>query len=479
MNINLHKIILSISLITFALFSNATVKPASIFTNHMVLQQQSKVAIWGWAKPSSKLKIITSWNKESYSVNTDTEGKWKVKIATPSAGGPYTIEFNDGEKLILSDILIGEVWFCGGQSNMELPMKGYKGQPNIGSNEAILKSKNPNIRLYTVPTSSVTERKDNSKASEWKLSEPEVVSNFSATAYYYGKLLHEILDVPVGIINDSFSGSSIEAWMSPEDLKPFPEIKIPFKTDSIKEVSRTPTTLYNGMLYPVIGYGIKGAIWYQGESNYERPDQYENLFPAMVSSWRKNWDIGEFPFYYAQIAPYNYAQLAPFHKGGKYNSAFLRDAQRKSLSKIPNAGMAVLMDIGEENMIHPSRKKEGAERLAYLALSETYGVKGFNAKSPLYESLTIDKNTAVVKFKDVANGLTSFSKQLSLFEIAGADKKFYPAKAVIKGSSVVVSAEEVKNPIAVRYAFKDFVIGDLFGNDGLPVSSFRTDDWDN
>ncbi|WP_231490892.1 sialate O-acetylesterase [Pedobacter sp. Leaf170] len=479
MNINLHKIILSISLITFALFSNATVKPASIFTNHMVLQQQSKVAIWGWAKPSSKLKIITSWNKESYSVNTDTEGKWKVKIATPSAGGPYTIEFNDGEKLILSDILIGEVWFCGGQSNMELPMKGYKGQPNIGSNEAILKSKNPNIRLYTVPRSSITEKKDNSKASEWKLSEPEVVANFSATAYYYGKLLHEILDVPVGIINDSFSGSSIEAWMSPEDLKPFPEIKIPSKTDSIKEVSRTPTTLYNGMLYPVIGYGIKGVIWYQGESNYERPDQYENLFPAMVSSWRKNWDIGEFPFYYAQIAPYNYAQLAPFHKGGKYNSAFLRDAQRKSLSKIPNAGMAVLMDIGEENMIHPSRKKEGAERLAYLALSEIYGVKGFNAKSPLYESLTIDKNTAVVKFKDVANGLTSFSKQLSLFEIAGADKKFYPAKAVIKGSSVVVSAEEVKNPIAVRYAFKDFVIGDLFGNDGLPVSSFRTDDWDN
>lgn len=479
MNAKFLKKILTFGLIVFAIAANAIVKPASIFTNHMVLQQQSNVAIWGWAKPSAKVKIITSWNKESYSITTDQNGKWKVKVSTPSAGGPYKIEFNDGEKLILSDILIGEVWFCGGQSNMELPMKGYKGQPNIGSNDEILKSKNPNIRLYTVPRSSVTERQENSKPSEWKISEPEVVANFSATAYYFGTLLNEVLDVPVGIINDSFSGSSIEAWMSTEDLKPFPEIKIPSKGDSIKEVSRTPTTLYNGMLYPVIGYSVKGAIWYQGESNYERPDQYESLFPAMVSSWRNNWDNGEFPFYYAQIAPYNYAQLAPFHKGGKYNSAFLRDAQRKSLSKISNSAMAVLMDIGEENMIHPSKKKQGGERLAYLALAKTYGIKGFSATSPLYESLAIEKNTAIVKFKDVPNGLTSFSKELSLFEIAGADKKFYPAKAVIKGSSINVSSEQVKNPVAVRYAFKDFVVGDLFGNDGLPVSSFRTDDWDN
>lgn len=479
MNVKFLKKILTFGLIVFAIAANATVKPASIFTDHMVLQQQSNVAIWGWAKPSAKVKIITSWNKENYSITTDQNGKWKVKVATPSSGGPYNIEFNDGEKLILSDILIGEVWFCGGQSNMELPMKGYKGQPNIGSNEAILKSKNPNIRLYTVPRSSITERQENSKPSEWKLSEPEVVANFSATAYYFGTLLNEILDVPVGIINDSYSGSSIEAWMSPEDLKSFPEIKIPSKGDSIKEVSRTPTTLYNGMLYPVIGYSVKGAIWYQGESNYERPDQYESLFPAMVSSWRKNWDNGEFPFYYAQIAPYNYAQLAPFHKGGKYNSAFLRDAQRKSLSKISNSAMAVLMDIGEENMIHPSKKKQGGERLAYLALAKTYGIKGFSATSPLYESITIEKNEAVVKFKDVPNGLTSFSRELSLFEIAGADKKFYPAKAVIKGSSINVSSEQVKNPVAVRYAFKDFIVGDLFGNEGLPVSSFRTDDWDN
>ncbi|RYG09623.1 MAG: sialate O-acetylesterase, partial [Chitinophagaceae bacterium] len=315
--------------------------------------------------------------------------------------------------------------------------------------------------------------------SDWKLAGPETVSNFSATAYYFGSLLSEMLNVPVGIINDSYGGSSIEAWMSPEDLKAFPEVKIPSKGDTIKEVSRTPTTLYNGMLYPVIGYGIKGAIWYQGESNYERPDRYEDLFPTMVASWRKNWDNGEFPFYYAQIAPYNYAQLPPYHAGGKYNSAFLRDAQRKSLTKIPNSGMAVLMDIGEEKSIHPANKKQGGTRLAYLALAQTYGIKGFGALSPNYESLTIDKNKATIKFQNVPNGLTSFGKELALFEIAGTDKKFYPAKAVITGSSITVSAEQVKMPVAVRYAFKDFVTGDLFGNDGLPVSSFRTDDWDN
>lgn len=457
----------------------AIVKPASIFTDHMVLQQQSNVALWGWAKPSTKVKITTSWNKENYSATSDQDGKWKIKVSTPSAGGPFDIEFNDGEKLVLTDILIGEVWFCGGQSNMEMPMKGFKSQPIIGSNEVILKSSNKNLRLYTVPRSSITERQDNSKPSAWKLAAPESVSNFSATAYYFGALLSEMLNVPVGLINDSYGGSSIEAWMSPDDLKPYAEIKIPSKNDSIKEVSRTPTTLYNGMLYPVIGYGIKGAIWYQGESNYDRPDRYEDLFPTMVSAWRKAWDMGEFPFYYAQIAPYNYAQLPPYKVGGKFNSAFLRDAQRKSLAKIPNSGMAVLMDIGEEKSIHPANKKQGGTRLAYLALAQTYGIKGFGYASPNYEALTIDKNKAIIKFQNVPNGLTSFGKDLSLFEIAGADHKFYPAKAVITGSSITVSADQVAVPVAVRYAFKDFVIGDLFGNDGLPVSSFRTDNWEN
>lgn len=470
---------LIVALFSFASnMAYALVKPASLFTDHMVLQQQSNAAIWGWAKPNIKIKVTTSWNRQIYSIAADSDGKWKLKVVTPSAGGPFEISFFDGELLTLKDVLIGEVWFCGGQSNMEMPMKGFKSQPILGSNDDILKSSNKNIRLYTVPRSSVLEKQTNSKPSEWKAANPESVANFSATAYYFGKLLSEMLNVPIGLLHDSYGGSTIEAWMSPEDLNRFPEIKIPTKSDTIKQASRTPTTLYNGMLYPVIGYTINGAIWYQGESNYDRPDRYEDLFPAMVASWRKNWDSGDFPVYYAQIAPYKYAQLPLSETSYKLNSAFLRDAQRKSLAKISNSGMAVLIDIGEENSIHPANKKTGGIRLAYLALAQTYGIKGFGHASPNYQSLTIDKDKAVINFQNVPNGLTSFGKELALFEIAGVDQKFYPAKAKITGSSVTVSAAEVKNPVAVRYAFKDFVIGDLFGNDGLPVSSFRTDNWE-
>lgn len=458
--------------------SFAEIKPASIFTDHMVLQQKAEVAVWGWAKKSSIVSLTASWDKKKYSVKSDGEGKWKLKIATPKAGGPYEMTITDGVALTLKDILIGEVWVCGGQSNMEMPMKGFKSQPILGSNEAILKSANRQIRVYTVPRSSVTERQDNSKPSDWKLAAPESVASFSATAYYFGRLLSEMLQVPVGLINDSYGGSTVEAWMSPELLKSFPEVKVPSKTDSIKELSRTPTTLYNGMLYPVIGYGIRGAIWYQGESNQTRPDRYEDLFPAMVKEWRQAWGMGEFPFYYAQIAPYGYVKPENMQTAGKLNSAFIRDAQRKSLTRIPNSGMAVLMDIGEERSIHPANKETVGLRLAYLALGNTYGIKGFGYASPDFESMNVKDGTAILRFTNVPNGLTSFGKPLSLFEVAGADKVFHPAKAVVSGSSITVSAEAVATPVAVRYAFKDFVTGDLYSNEGLPVSSFRTDDWE-
>lgn len=458
--------------------SFAEIKPASIFTDHMVLQQKAEVAVWGWAKKGSIVSLTASWDKKKYSVKSDGEGKWKLKIATPKAGGPYEMTISDGVALTLKDILIGEVWFCGGQSNMEMPMKGFKSQPILGSNEAILKSANRQIRVYTVPRSSVTERQDNSKPSDWKLAAPESVANFSATAYYFGRLLSEMLQVPVGLINDSYGGSTVEAWMSPELLKSFPEVKVPSKTDSIKELSRTPTTLYNGMLYPVIGYGIRGAIWYQGESNQTRPDRYQDLFPAMVKEWRQVWGMGEFPFYYAQIAPYGYVKPENVQTAGKLNSAFIRDAQRKSLTRIPNSGMAVLMDIGEERSIHPANKETVGLRLAYLALGDTYGIKGFGYASPDYESMSIKDGTAMLRFTNVPNGLTSFGKPLNLFEVAGADKVFHPAKAMVSGSSITVSAEAVAAPVAVRYAFKDFVTGDLYSNEGLPVSSFRTDDWE-
>ena len=231
------------------------------------------------------------------------------------------------------------------------------------------------------------------------------------------------------------------------------------------------------MLHPFIGYTIKGCIWYQGETNYDRPDQYERFFPAMVKQWRQEFGQGDFPFYFAQIAPYNYAQLPNAGQGGKFNSAFLRDAQRKAVAAIPNSGMVVLLDIGEENSIHPANKEVGGKRFAYMALAKTYGQKGFACASPSFDSLVIKGNIATIKFKDVPNGLTSFGKPLVNFEIAGADKMFRPAKAVISRSTILVSSPDVAAPVAVRYAFKDFVVGDLFSTEGFPVSSFRTDNW--
>jgi sialate O-acetylesterase len=456
----------------------AAVQLPSLFTDNMVLQRNSDVAVWGWAQAGKTVTITSSWNKKKYSIVADVNGKWKLKIATPDAGGPYQLRFQEGNTITLNNVLIGEVWVCSGQSNMEMPMKGFRGQPIIGSNDAILRSKNARIRLYTVPRSGQTSPQDNSKPSAWKEADIESVGNFSATAYYFGKLLHELLDVPIGLINISYGGSWAEAWMNESSLKAFPEIVIPAKNDSLKVPNRTATALFNGMLNPVVGYGIRGVTWYQGESNYDRPDQYETLFPAMVSLWRSLWDAGDFPFYYAQIAPYDYAQLPPYRSGGKYNSAFLRDAQRKSASKIANSGMAVLLDAGEKDNIHPANKKAAGERLAYLALAKTYGIKGFGFESPAYDSLVVSGNIAEVRFKSAPNGLTSYGKELLLFQVAGKDKVFYPAKAIIQRNSVLVSSPQVKEPVAVRYAFSDFVVGELFGTDGLPVSSFRTDNWE-
>ncbi|WP_345953434.1 sialate O-acetylesterase [Mucilaginibacter sp. PAMB04168] len=477
MRISVIKTIVAFLMVMGAIQSKAQVKLASLFTSNMVLQQQMDVPIWGWDTPGKAITITTSWNKKLYKAAADQTGKWKIKISTPAAGGPYTITISNGQITKLDNVLIGEVWVLGGQSNMEMPMKGFKGQPIIASNEVILKSKNNNVRLYTVPRSSVTEVQQNSKPSEWRVASPEFVSNFSATGYYFGRLLNDMLNVPVGLINCSYSGSFAEAWVDADVLKAFPTVKIPAKTDTIKQVSRTATTLYNGMLHPILGYGIKGAIWYQGESNYDNPDQYEKLFPALVARWRELWAQGDFPFYFAQIAPYDYAQLPPYNKGGKYNSAYLRDAQRKSQKTIPNSAMAVLMDIGEQASIHPAHKEPGGTRLAYLALGKTYGIKGFGFASPEYESINVKDTAAVIRFVNANNGLTSYSKPLTQFEIAGDDQKFYPAKAVINGSSVTVSAPQVKKPVAVRYAFRDFIVGELYGTDGLPVSSFRTDNW--
>lgn len=443
----------------------------------MVLQQQSNVNIWGWDKAGKTIKVSGSWVKQTYTTTADKEGKWKLQLPTTTAGGPYTLTINDGVQTTIHNVMLGEVWLCSGQSNMEMQMKGFKNTPVFGSNEVILNSKNKNIRLFIVPRGPKPTVQDTCKKSQWNEAGPEAVSNFSATGYFFGRQLNQVLDVPIGLICDSYGGSPVEAFMSKETLQPFKDVQLPVYQDATKVTNHSATSLFNGMINPLIGYNIKGCIWYQGESNYDRPDLYEQLFPTMVREWRTKWGIGEFPFYFVQIAPFDYAKLPPYKTGGKYNSAYLRDAQRKSLTTIPNSGMAVIMDLGEEHNIHPMHKSEAGNRLALLALGNTYGLKGFGSASPLYDSLHIEGNIVTVHFKNIPNGLTSFGKELTSFEIAGANKIFYPATAAIVNNGVVVSSPEVKQPVAVRYAFKDFVTGELFNTEGLPASSFRTDNW--
>ncbi|HQE33700.1 MAG TPA: sialate O-acetylesterase [Paludibacteraceae bacterium] len=470
--------IIAIVLLLTSFQINAKIKLPALFSDNMMLQQKSNAPIWGWAEKNANITIKTSWNAKIYKVKADNSGKWKTELQTPSFGGPFTIEVSEGaEKVVIKNVLVGEVWLCSGQSNMEMPLKGFSGQPVRNGNEIIVKSTNATIRLITIPRATVLQPLDNFEG-KWEVASPKSTANFSATAWYFGSLLQEVLQVPVGLIHVSYGGSSMEAWMNQEMLKDFASAKIPTtKEELAKDPNRVPTTLFNGMLSPVIGYGIKGCIWYQGESNYERASEYTVLMKKMVSSWRAMWKQGDFPFYFCQIAPFNYASFHPKDYLEKYNSAYLREAQLKASKEIPNTGLAVLMDVGEENNIHPTDKEKGGNRLAFQALSKTYGIEGFEFESPKYKAMEIKDNSVTVSFDDVPNGITSYGKEVNGFEIAGEDKVFYPAKAEVRRKSVVLTSDKVAKPVAVRYLWKDFVKAELFSNGGLPMSSFRTDEW--
>ena len=459
--------------ITSNVFSQ--VRLGSVFSDNMVLQQQSKVAIWGISSPKDKIEIIPSWNGNTYKTKCDENGKWSMKIPTISAGGPYTIAVKGSSEITLKNVLLGEVWLCAGQSNMEMPMKGFRGQPVKGSNDDILKSKNKNLRFMAVPRQLSVEPLDTFN-SKWLEASPATVYNFSATAYYFGKLLQEVLDVPVGLIDVSWGGSCIQSWMSRNIAVPFESTPLPEEGDVLKDGNRIPTCIFKGMLYPIIGYGIKGAIWYQGETNFKESEIYPDLLKSMVNEWRTLWGAGEFPFYYVQIAPYDYTHFRKGDDNPKLNSAYTREAQLKAMDSIPNSGIAIILDTGEKYSIHPSDKKTAGSRLAYWAFGNTYGIEGVGYRSPSYKAMEIKDGEIIISFNSTY-GITSYGKEIKNVEIAGEDKVFYPAKVKVRSKSMIVSSPEVKNPVAVRYAFTDYTEAELFGTDGLPVSSFRTDNW--
>lgn len=461
--------LLFITILTF--HAKADVKLPAIFGDNMVLQQQSQVAIWGWAQPNATVKVTNSWDKKSYSAKSDANGYWKLKVQTPAASfTPYTLTISDNKTITLKNILIGEVWVCSGQSNMEMPVKGFSDQQPIdGGPEAILRSTNPGIRLFTVQRAAKLDPQTDCVGS-WQQASLESVPDFSATAYFFGRLLNEVLDIPIGLIHTSWGGSRIEAWMNPSSLKDFPEKIIPAPNSEIRSPTSTPTVLYNGMINPIIGFGMRGVIWYQGESNKDEPNLYINMFTNMLQDWRNSWGIGEFPFYYCQIAPYNYGGLS---------SAWFRDAQSKCMA-IPNTGMAVLMDSDSPNGIHPPKKKDAGERLALWALAKTYGMEKVMYKSPEVKKVDISGSVVTLTFDVPNSGITAYGKEILGFQIAGANKRFYPAKAaIVSTDKVYVFSPMVPEPVAVRYCFTDAASAELFSiGNRLPVSSFRTDDWD-
>ena len=452
---------------------NAKVKLPQFFSDNMVLQQQTECNIWGWAEPGKNINILTSWDKKSYLSTARKDGYFSVKVKTPGAGGPYTIVFRDGDTVMLNNVMIGEVWICSGQSNMEMLMKGYKAQPVEGATEELLSCKDNELRLfYAKRLASLEPQQD--LAGSWQEADIASVREFSATAYFFGKALRKTLGIPVGLICTAFGGSACEAWMDADWLKAFPKVQQQITEEDVQRLQqRCPTALYNGQLKPLIGYGIRGAIWYQGEDNVPRYDFYAPLLSQMIEGWRSEWKQGNFPFYYCQIAPFDYSVT----DWALYNSALLREQQAKVETMVDNCRMAVLLDTGIKDVIHPRKKRLAGERLAILALANTYEVKGL-PDFATYKDVEFKNDTAVVSF-DRSKEWVYFEHDGTSqnFEVAGSDKVFHPATKVwTNRNRVYVICNDVKAPVAVRYAFHDWVVGDLM-HDGLPVSSFRTDNW--
>ena len=440
----------------------AAVRLPAIIGSHMVLQQKSSVKIWGWASPSEKITISVGWDTTIYQTITTNGARWEVEIKTPAAGGPYDMHIKGGNEIVLQDVLIGEVWVCSGQSNME--WGGDQGLQQ--SKDEAPNATNKQIRFFYVPKSTSETPQDNVTA-QWVVCNPEDMLHFSAIGYFFGKELNSKLNVPVGLINSNWGGTPAEVW-TPENLVNA-DNTLKAAAEKINPAAwwpNLPGLTFNAMIYPITKFKIAGTIWYQGESNVGTNGTYEKLFTTMIGSWRKYWG-NDFPFYFVQIAPFTYGD-------NNINGALLREAQTKA-SSYPNTGMVVVSDLVDDiKNIHPKAKKEVALRLANFALAETYGVNGLNYKSPLFHSYQIEKDKIRLFFVNVPTTLISKGGEPTDFYIAGGDNKFVPAKAKIEGKTVVVYSDQVKQPMMVRFGFTNTATPNLFSAEGLPVNIFRT-----
>jgi len=486
----------------------ADIKLPAVISDNMVLQRNKKVSIWGWAEPGEEVMVSVSWHRMRWAVTAGDNGKWMFAMNSPKTGGPYEMTFSGKNTITLKNIMVGEVWVGSGQSNMQMSVKS-----SANAEQEIAAADYPDIRLFTVERK-VAEQPQSDCVGNWTLCSPQTVPGFSATAYYFGRELHKELDVPIGLIHTSWGGTPAEAWTRRGVLKEESEAapileryedavaKYPQAMEEyeqkVEEWKRavekakaeggkiprrpgapfgpghphSPAGLYNAMIAPLIPYGIGGAIWYQGESNASRAYQYRKLFGCMIQNWRKDWGQGKFPFLFVQLANFMAVKAEPADSAW----AELREAQLMTLA-LPNTGMAVIIDIGEADDIHPKNKQDVGKRLALWALARSYG-KELVYSGPIYKSMEIDGEKIILHFDHVGGGLVAGPDEpLKGFAIAGADRKFVWADAKIDGDSVVVSSDEVSTPVAVRYAWADNPVCNLYNKEGLPASPFRTDDW--
>ncbi len=450
----------------FSMQSFAGIRLPAVISSNMVLQQQSGVALWGWAEPAEKIVITTSWNNRIDSVEATGNGTWKIQINTPAAGGPYSISLKGWNTIILDNIMIGEVWVCSGQSNME-----WSSSQNLKQMmDELPNSSNKNIRLFHIPKTTSASPQDNT-AGEWKVCSPESLKGFSAIGYFFGKKLQHDLNVPIGLINASWGGTPAEVWTPSNEVNNDTSLK-----EAAEKKEQSPWwpvasgLTFNAMIYPITNFAIAGAIWYQGESNTGTAATYKKLFTTMIGSWRQAWKK-EFPFYYVQIAPFTY--------GDKNISALLREQQTAALS-YPKTGMVVITDLVDNvKDIHPQNKKDVAERLANWALAETYRQNIPAYKSPMFKSLEINKDKAILLFDNAPNGfMINGNNKATEFFIAGDDKNFLPAELRLEKDRIIVFNKQIKNPVAVRFGFSNTAMPNLFSKEGLPVSPFRTDNWE-
>ncbi len=452
-----------------AVYCNADVKLPKCFSSHMVLQREMPINVWGW--DAAGTQVTVSFGETTVKATADDEGSWMVTLPAMKAGGPFEMKVSGSSEVVLDDILMGDVWVCSGQSNMEWPV-----QASNDAKQEIANANHPNIRHIKVDRIPADSPQSDWKSGNWEVCSPQTAGSFTAVGYYFGRQLQAELNVPIGLVGTNWGGTRIEPWTPPVGFKSVAALasisdnldNFPSKNENGAINHQTPLALYNSMIHPMIKMPIKGAIWYQGESNNGEGMLYRDKMEALISGWRKVWNQPEMPFYFVQLAPYRYG-------GDETRLAEIWEAQTAVL-KMPNTGMAITVDIGNVKDIHPRNKQDVGKRLALWALKD-YGKKELVYSGPIYEAAKTSGNKMEISFQFGAGLATSDGSAVSDLLIAGADKQFFNAMSKIEGDKLVVWNESVAAPVAVRYAFDGRSEPNLVGSTKLPASPFRTDSW--